>query len=84
MGMDGCLWKFIWVKGVFGDLWESMDKYEYVGVHGYLRDSMSVYGSLCMMIEIYGCLWESMDKYEYVRDYGSFCVSMGVYGGLWV
>ena len=40
----------------------------------------SVYGSLCMSIEVYGCLWESMNKYEYVSVYGSF---MHFYESLW-
>ena len=82
-GVDGSLgriWGFIMDQyqymGVYGVLWESMDKCEYTSVHEYQWESVYVYGSL------WGLL-------KYMRVFGSLSINMsirafmGFYGGLW-
>ena len=69
------------LMGAYGGLWESMDKYRYVDVYGYLRESMCAYGSLCVQMGIYGCLWKFVNKYDCSSVYGRLWDFMGAYVG---
>ena len=61
MGVCACLWEFMGIYGGLWGLWESMDECEYVGVFGYLWQSVGAYGSLCVYMgvsaSVYGYPW---------------------------
>ena len=76
----GRIWGFIMDQyqymGVYGVLWESMDKCEYTSVYEYQWEFVHVYGSL------WG-LWEYMRVFESLWINMSIRMLMDVYGCLW-